>query len=166
MCELFKSDELRAAKSLVYERFRSLDILENAADRRTTENRSDLMAVCCDPMDHLFKLEENNIQVCVASNWKRLPRINPEEVTQISMVDKLAQFESKFSLYDAALIDVKSMTSNIDVRIKNIEKGNNKEYPLIISNRRSDPTGTNGITTSKTVVRPHTYSNVVSRCEH
>ena len=35
MCEFFKSDELRAAKSLIYERFRSLDILENASDRRT-----------------------------------------------------------------------------------------------------------------------------------
>ena len=44
---IFKSDELRAAKSLVYERFRSLDILENDADRCTTENRSDLMAICC-----------------------------------------------------------------------------------------------------------------------
>ena len=54
-----------------------------------TENRSDFMAMCCDLIDDLFKLEENNIQVvCVASNWKRLPRINPEEVTQISMTDK------------------------------------------------------------------------------
>ena len=51
---------------LVYERFCSLDILENAADRRTTENRSDLMAIYCDLIDDLFKLEENNIQVvCV-----------------------------------------------------------------------------------------------------
>ena len=65
MCGFFKSDELRAAKSLIYERFRSFDILENAADRRTTENRSDLMAICCDLIDDLFKLEENNIQVCV-----------------------------------------------------------------------------------------------------
>ena len=46
-----------AAKSLIYERFRSLDTLENAADRRTTENRSDLMAMCCDLIDDLFKLE-------------------------------------------------------------------------------------------------------------
>ena len=63
MCGDLKSNELRAAKSLVYERFLSLDILENAADRRTTENRSDLMAICCDLIDDLFKLEENNIQV-------------------------------------------------------------------------------------------------------
>ena len=57
---------------------------------------------------------DNNIQVvCAASNWKRLPRINPEEVTQISMSDKLAQFESKLS-YDAALIDVKSMSSSME----------------------------------------------------
>ena len=35
----FKNDELRAAKSLIYDRFRSLDILDNAADRRTTDNR-------------------------------------------------------------------------------------------------------------------------------
>ena len=55
------------------------------------------MAMCCDLIDDLFKLEENNIKVvCVASNVKRLPRINPEEVTQISMADKLAQLESNF----------------------------------------------------------------------
>ena len=86
MCGFFKTDELRAAKSFVYEPFRSLDVLENAADRRTTENRNDTMAMCCD------LIEENNIQVvCVASSWKRLPRIKQEEVTQISMTVKLAQ---------------------------------------------------------------------------
>ena len=121
MCGFFKSDQLVAAKSLVYEQFRSLDILENAADRRTTENRSNLMAICCDLIDDLFKREENNIQVvCVASNCMRLPIINPEEVTQISMADILALLEPKLSFYDAAHIDVKSMSSNMDVRINNI----------------------------------------------
>ena len=65
MYGFFNSDELRAAKSLVYERLGSLDIVHNAADRRTPENRSDLM-------------EENIIPcVSVSSNWKRLPKINP-----------------------------------------------------------------------------------------
>ena len=69
MCGFFKIHELRAAKSPVYEWFRSLDILENAADRRTTENRSNLMTICCDLIDDVFMLEGNNIQaVCVASN--------------------------------------------------------------------------------------------------
>ena len=132
MCGFFKSDELRTTNYLVYEQFRSLDILENAAERCTTENRSDLMAICCDLIDDLFKLEENNIQVvCVASNWMRIPIIHPEEVTHISMADKLAQLESKFSADEAALIDVKSMNSNMDMRIKNIEKGNTKECPPI-----------------------------------
>ena len=92
--------------------------------------------------------------MCVASNSKRLPRINPEEVTQISMADKWAQLESKLYLYDA----------NIDVRIKNIEEG--KECPLILSNIRSDPTDINDITSPKTVVKSETYSNVVSRRDH
>ena len=127
---------------------------------------TNLYAMCCDLIDDLFKLEENNIQVvCAASNWKRLPRINPEEVTQISMANKLAQLESKFSFYDAALIDVKSMSSSMDVRIKNIEKGNTKECPLIISNGRSDPTDINDTTAPQTVVKSDTYSDVVSRRE-
>ena len=103
--------------------------------------------------------------MCAASNWKRLPRINPEEVTQISMADKLAQLESKFSFYDAALIDVKSMSSSMDVRIKNIKKSNTKECPLIISNGRSDPTDINDTTAPQTVVKSDTYSDVVSRRE-
>ena len=69
MCGFFTSDELRAENSLVYERFPSLYILENAAERHTTENRSDFIVICCDRIDDLCKLEENNIQVvCVASN--------------------------------------------------------------------------------------------------
>ena len=112
------------------------------------------MAICCDLIDDLFKLEENNVLVvCVASNWKSLPKINPEEVTVISMADKLAQFESKFFLNDAALIDVKSMDSNLDGIIKNIEKGNTNECLLIRSNRRSDPTDINDTTAHQTVVR-------------
>ena len=64
MCGFFKSDELRAAKSLVYERFRYLDILENAADRRTAENRNDLIAICYDLIEYLFKLEETISKLC------------------------------------------------------------------------------------------------------
>ena len=58
------------------------------------------------------------------------------------------------------------MNSNMDVRIKNIEKCNTKKCPLFISNRRSDPTDINVITAPKTVVRSDTYSDVVSRREH
>ena len=57
------------------------------------------------------------------------------------------------------------MSSSMDVRIKNIEKGNTKECPLIISNGRSDPTDINDITAPQTVVKSDTYSDVVSRCE-
>ena len=54
----------------------------------------------------------------------------------------------------------------MDMRIKNIEKSNTKKCPLIITNRRSDPTDINDITTPKTVVKSDTYSHVVSRHEH
>ena len=122
--------------------------------------------ICCNLSDDLFKLEENNIQVvCVASNWKRLPRINPEEVTQLSMADKLAQLESQFSFYDAALIDVKRMSSGMDVRIKNIEKGNTKECPLIDIKWKVCSNRYNDITAPQTVVKSDTYSDVVSRRE-
>ena len=53
----------------------------------------------------------------------------------------------------------------MDVRIKNIEKGNTKECPLIISNGRSDPTDINDITAPQTVVKSDTYNDVVSRRE-
>ena len=88
------------------------EALMYAEFHRSSASKENIDRTMCgffDLIDDLFKLEENNIQVvCVASNWKRLPRINPEEVTQISMADKLAQLKSKLSFYDAALIDVKS----------------------------------------------------------
>ena len=60
--------------------------------------------------------------VRLASYWKRLPLIITEEVTQISMADKLVQFECEVSFYDASPTDVRSMNSKMDVKIKTLRR--------------------------------------------
>ena len=92
MCGFFNGDELKTAKTLLYNRFGSLNILQHSADRRTIENRTDLMAICSDIVDDLFKLEESNISVlCGAANWKQLPKMNPEEITNVNMASGVAR---------------------------------------------------------------------------
>ena len=98
------------------------------------------MAICCDIVDDLFKLEESNISVlCGAANWKRLPKMNPEEITNVSMADKLAQFEAKLAQYDIA--DVKRTNFAIDARVSNMENSRNDEWPNIISTVVPDKNG-------------------------
>ena len=142
MCDFFNGDELKTAKTLLYNRFGSLNILQHSADRLTTENRTDLMVLCCDIVDDLFKLEESNISVlCGAANWKRLPKMNPEEITNVSMADKLAQFEAKLAQYDIAIADVKRTNFAIDARVSNMENSRNAEWPNIISTVVPDKNG-------------------------
>lgn len=140
MCGFFSNEEIKSAKNLLYDRYGDRNLLQNQAERRTTETRSDLMATCCDVIDDLFKLEENDITViCAASNWKRLPKINPEEVTNISIADKLAKMEAKFAIYDSALSDVKAHNSKVDIRVRALESNprsatnRNKVWPSIVS---------------------------------
>ena len=139
------------AKDMLYEKIGGLNLLINAAERRTTENRSEMMATYFDIIDYLFKLEENNIKIiCCASNWKCLPKINPKEITNISLADKVAQMEAKFLQYELAITDVKLLNSKMDVsimKIENTDKINAGKQPTIISSNwnnqkvvSSDPT--------------------------
>ena len=92
-------------------------LLQRSADGGTTENRTDLMAKCCDIVDALFELEESDINVlCGAANWKRLPNMNPVW---------LAQFETKLAQYDIALVDVKQTNFAINARVNNTETKEN-----------------------------------------
>ena len=142
MSEALMYAEFHRTKTLLYNRFGSLNILQHSADRRTTENRTDLMAICCDIVDDLFKLEESNISVlCGAANWKRFPKMNPEEITNVSMADKLAQFEAKLAQYDIAIADVKRTNFAIDARVSNMENSRNAEWPNIISTVVPDKNG-------------------------
>ena len=77
----FTGIAIKSAKSLLYERYGDLDLLQNNVVRRGTDNRPDVMATCCDIVDDLIKLEENYISIsCCAVNWKRIPKNNPEEI--------------------------------------------------------------------------------------
>ncbi len=87
-----------------------------------------MMATCCDIIDDFFKLEENNVAVtCAATNWMRIPKMNPEEITNISMADKLSQMAAKFEQYENALSEVKCDNAKMDVRIKAIESTKPKQ---------------------------------------
>ena len=91
----------------------------------------------------LIKLEENDISIsCCAVNWKRIPKINPEEISNISMADKLASLEAKFALHDSALSDIRGENAVIENRVATIERNNNvtnKQWPQIITNNIKSP---------------------------
>ena len=67
--------------------------------------------------------------------------MNPEEITNVSMTDKLAQFEAKLAQYDIAIADVKRTNYAIDARVSNMENSRNAEWPNIISTVVPDKNG-------------------------
>ena len=97
-----------------------------------------MMATCCDIVDDLFKLEEHDIKITFgAINWKRIPKINPEEITNISIADKIAQFDAKFAFIESALSDIKVENVGTQDRVARIEQcwsEANKEWPPLRPN--------------------------------
>ena len=120
MCSYFNDAEIKSAKTLLYERYGSMNLLLNGQDRRSTDNRSDMMATSCDIIDDLFKLSDNGTNVvCCAGNWKRIPKVNPEAVPQVSIAEKLAQMEAKFKLYDSSLSEIRTESIKLEHRFTN-----------------------------------------------
>ena len=65
----FYYNKINYAKSVMYERFGALNFLQNDHNRRGSQNMSEMMAICSDIIDDLFKLEENDINItCCAVN--------------------------------------------------------------------------------------------------
>ena len=123
ICGFYSNDEIDDAKTLIYERFVALNLLQNEHDRRGSQNRSEMMAICSDIIVDLFKLEENDINItCCAVNWMRIPKIAHEEIINISTADKLAEMEAKFMFYDNALSEIHRKNATIDNRMSGIEK--------------------------------------------
>ena len=123
ICGFYSNDEINYAKTLIYERFGALNLLQNEHDRRGSQNRSEMMAICSDIIDDLFKLEENDINItCCAVNWMRIPKIAPEKIINISTADKLAEMEAKFMFYDNALSEIRRENATIENRMNGIEK--------------------------------------------
>ena len=119
----YSNDEINDAKTLIYERFGALNLLQNEHDRRGSQNRSEMMAICSDIIDDLFKLEENDINItCCAVNRMRTPKIAPEEIINISTADKLAEMEAKFMFYDNALSEIRRENATIENRMNGIVK--------------------------------------------
>ena len=97
-----------------------------------------MMTICCDIVDDLFRLEEHDITIaCGAINWKRIPTINPEEITNISIADKIFKFDAKFAFIESALSDIKIENVGTHDRIARIEQcwsEANMEWPPLRPN--------------------------------
>ena len=123
ICGFYSNDEINDAKTLIYERFGALNLLQNEHDRRGSQYRSEMMAICSDIIDDLFKLEENDINItCCAVNWMIIPKIALEEIINISTADKLAEMGAKFMFYDNALSEIRRENTTIENRMNGIEK--------------------------------------------
>ena len=113
-----------------------------------------MMAIYCDIIDYLFRLEENYVIVSFcASNWKRVPKIFPEEITHISLANNVALLSAKLDLYDGAFAEICCENVKLVPRVSSIEKhkdnkANNNAWPSIISQRKDDifPHGNSSLT--------------------
>ena len=123
ICGFYSINEIHDAKTLIYERFGALNLLQNEHDRRGSQNRSEMMAICIDIIDDPFKLEDTDINItCCAVNWMIIPKIAPEDIISISTADKLAEIQAKFMFYDNALSEIRRENATIGNRMNGIEK--------------------------------------------
>ena len=62
ICDFLNNSEIKADKYMLYKSYYYRNIIYNSTERRTTENRSNMMATCCDIIDDLFQLEDENFK--------------------------------------------------------------------------------------------------------
>lgn len=104
----FSIEEVNNAKGRLIGRLGEHINSEIKKNRKDSQNRTEKMKVCEDILDALQELEDKDINfVCVARQWHRMPKCKPEEVTGISMAEKLAEHEEKFKSYDEVLSELK-----------------------------------------------------------
>ncbi len=66
--------------------------------RQMSNNRTEVMVMSGDIIKALEDLERNHIEIdFVAENWDILPKYKPEESTNLSIAERMAELEAKFT---------------------------------------------------------------------
>ena len=73
-----------------------------------------------------------------------MPTMSPEEITNISIADKVASLSPKPDLYDGAIAEIRCENVKLESRVSSIEKhkenkANNNSRPSIISSLTPAP---------------------------
>ena len=112
----YDTDEIDAAKKELVTRFGDHIDAELKKSRRDSQQRSERMKLCEDIFAILERLDEDIDLVCVARNWKKMLKCNPEEMTDLSVAEKVAQFSAKFRAYDDALSEMRAQIITLQER--------------------------------------------------
>ena len=104
----YDNEDMEIAKGVLISKFGEYIDAELKKSRRDSQQRSEGMRLCEDIIAILSKLDEHLNLVCVAQNWKKMLKCNPEEMTDLSVAERVAQFSAKFRAYDDALSDLRA----------------------------------------------------------
>ena len=104
----FADEPINVAKAMLISKYGDLVDPERRKNRKDSHNRTEKMKVCEDIIDTLFDLDDQVDVVCVAREWKRLPKCAPEEVSDLSIAEMVAQHSAKFKVYDEAISEMKA----------------------------------------------------------
>ncbi len=89
--------------------------------RQTSNNRTEVMDMCGDIIKALEDLERNHIEIdFVAKNWDILPKYKPEESTNLSIAERMAELEAKFTTQSQTLSELKAQSLVTNDKVKTI----------------------------------------------
>ncbi len=120
----FSVDLVDQARSTLVREFGHLCLFHGDMQkkRQSSCNRSEVMAMVGDIVKALELLEQNHVgAVFVAKDWSKVPKVHPEQVTDLSMADKVAQIEAKLQMYEQTMSQLRGETLATKDRITSLE---------------------------------------------
>lgn len=121
----FSPDDVKEAQALLWSEFEDKGFLPEVRNRRDSPNRTETMALCEDVICALAEIEEQGIVLsCHAKFWNKIPKAAPESTHEVSVANKVAELESRLSLYDHALATIRAdVTNNLSRIVKAEDEG-------------------------------------------
>ena len=106
----FTLEEVVKAKDKLITELDELILSDRKKNRKDSQNRSEKMKVCEDIIDALSDIDEHGEVelVCAAVRWAKIPKIDPESISDVSVAEKLVQLEAKFSILESSLSEIKA----------------------------------------------------------
>lgn len=113
----FSVEDLYAARGVLIEKGGALISADLMRSRKDSNNRTEKMKVSEDILEALELIEGHVNCMFVAHNWLDLPKCGPEEVSELSVAEKVAVHDAKFKSYDDTLSTMQAQLMTVMDRL-------------------------------------------------
>ena len=149
----FDTEDIEAAKSLLVSKYGEHIDAELKKSRKDSHLRSERMKLCEDIIGILEKLDDLADLIFVGRQWNKMPKCNPEELTDLCTAEKVAEFSDKFRAYEDAMSEIRAQISTLSEKVSSQHRSLLSDVvrhndPVVVSDECNDPPrpGTSGTT--------------------